>query len=181
MKLPRLEMERLYARNWSLDHDEGAHALYGDPEVVRYFEMDPVPDVAAQREQIARVRARNAGLPEGFGSWPIFERESDTLVGVILLKPLPFSTGVDPRGALEHEIEVGWHLARSAWGKGYATEAGRAAVRYGFGDLDLDAIHAVVDPRNERSMRVCERVGLRHLGRTRRYYDRDLEHYVVSG
>ena len=56
-------------------------------------------------------------MPDGYGSWPLFERESGALVGAVLLKPLPEA----------EEIEVGWHLARAAWGNGYATESGKAA------------------------------------------------------
>ena len=180
MNPPPLDMERLYPAAWSIDFAEAVHALYGDPEVVRHFEMDPIPDVTAQREEIRAILGRNAMLPDGYGSWLLFERESDALVGVVLLKPLPFSTGIDPAGTLEPEIEVGWHLSRAAWGKGYATEAGRAVVRYGFEQLHLDAIHAVVHPQNEASKRVCARVGLPAQGLTKRYYDRELEHFRLD-
>jgi RimJ/RimL family protein N-acetyltransferase len=80
----------------------------------------------------------------------------------MLLKPLPPTTD---------DIEVGWHLARRVWGRGYASEAARALLRYGFETLRLDEILAVVDPANERSAAVTRRVGMVWRERTTRYYD----------
>jgi len=62
------------------------------------------------------------------------------------------------------EIEVGYHLARAFWGRGYATEAARACVRFGFEQLNLERIVAVVQPANVASRRVLEKCGLTYTG-----------------
>jgi len=79
----------------------------------------------------------------------------------MLLKPLPPTTD---------EIEVGWHLIRRVWGRGYASEGAVAVLRYGFETLELDQILAVVEPANHRSAAVARRIGMQWLERTTRYY-----------
>ena len=59
-------------------------------------------------------------------------------------------------------VEVGWRLARRYWGRGFATEAGRAALDYGFGELELDEIVSFTSELNEPSWRVMERLGMSH-------------------
>jgi RimJ/RimL family protein N-acetyltransferase len=71
-------------------------------------------------------------------------------------------------------VEVGWHLHPDSWGHGYATEAARGAIAKGFAE-GLDEIFAVVRPDNKRSLAVCRRLGLTHLGRTDRWYGQALE------
>jgi len=73
--------------------------------------------------------------------------------------------------------EVGWHLRRSAWGAGFATEAGAAALRYGFEELSLGEIYAVVDVDNLASQKVVHRLNMVHLGQTGKYYGQTLELY----
>jgi RimJ/RimL family protein N-acetyltransferase len=57
-------------------------------------------------------------------------------------------------------VEIGWRLACAAWGRGIATEAGHAALAFGFGHLGMREIIAIVDPGNTRSLRVCEKLGM---------------------
>jgi RimJ/RimL family protein N-acetyltransferase len=58
-------------------------------------------------------------------------------------------------------VEVGWRLARPAWGRGLATEGARASLRHAFGELDLEAVISIIDPANLRSIRVAEKLGMR--------------------
>ena len=60
------------------------------------------------------------------------------------------------------------------------TEAGRAALVYGFGGLRLSETYAVVDPQNEPSLAVCRRIGMAHLGQTEEYYGRSLEYFSIA-
>jgi GNAT acetyltransferase-like protein len=77
------------------------------------------------------------------------------------------------------DVEVGYHFASSAWGKGYATEAARACVRYGFERLGLHRIVAVVLPTNMGSRRVLEKSGLTYQGMGH-YYGKDLMCYAID-
>ena len=80
--------------------------------------------------------------------------------GTVLLKPLPDGAG---------EIEIGWHFHPDSWGRGLVTEAARALLARGFA-LGLAEIWAVTDPQNQQSVRVCEKLGMRLLGATHRWY-----------
>jgi len=162
------ETERLIARQWTLDDAEAAFQLYGDKEVVRFLGgMQAITTVEKVREYLAKVLERYA--TGSMGMWPLIEKSSGELVGAVLLKPLPEHT----------EIEVGWHLARAHWGKGYATESARRAIEYGFEDLGLQTIYAVVIPENERSIAVTRRLGMESLGRTSEYYGLEVELFRI--
>lgn len=172
------QTERLDARPWNpVAHAAGALVMYGDPEVVRYLGGKLIADEAAQRAELERIAGLIAGLDPGQGSWPLFERATGELVGTALLKPLPASgTNRAPSG----NIEIGWHLARKHWKRGFATEAGRALLHRGFETLGLPTLHAVVEPPNTASQAVARRLGMRATGRTDRYYDLSLEHFELT-
>lgn len=68
----------------------------------------------------------------------------------------------------------------SEWGHGFATEAGAGAIEYGFTQLSLDAIYAIVDQGNTRSSNVCRRLGMTFLHLTSRYHERELELYELK-
>ena len=76
------------------------------------------------------------------------------------------------------EIEVGYLFAADCWGKAYATEAARAALDYGFTELDLDRIVAITRPENLASQRVLEKIGMR-FERNARYYDMEVRYFSI--
>ena len=143
----RLETARLVLRRWVDSDREPFAALNADPLVMRYF---PAP---LSREQSDRMVDRIEEMFDqlGFGLWAI-EVEGE-FVGFTGLAPL--------NSLVPHEgIEVGWRLARSAWGHGYATEAAKASVAYGFGQAGLDEIVSVTAVVNAPSRAVMERLGM---------------------
>ena len=166
------ECERLYARSFRpVDDAPAAFALYGDAEVTRYLNLGVVDaNVEATRLRLERYRS----IENGSGIMALLSHD-DELVGTILLKHLP-----DGSGNATGEWEVGWHLGRNCWGRGYATEAGAAALKYGFEKRNLTEIFAVVDSENNASRKVVERLGMVHLGRTDRYYGETLELYRAT-
>lgn len=165
------ETERLRAREWGADDAEAAYEIYRDPDVVRHLGTTPQPvgSVAEQRRRIERwVGITEALRGTGCGQWAL-ETHDGTLVGTTVLKPLPDAT----------EVEVGWHLGKPFWGRGYATEGARGAIEHGFTACGLDVVYAVVVAENEASAAVARRLGMRHEGATDRYYDRRLELYSI--
>jgi RimJ/RimL family protein N-acetyltransferase len=171
--------KRFSARAWDPDTDaEGAFAMYGDPDVVRYIGNRLVADIDDQRERLRALQDRWAPFEGRYGSWPVFERATGELVGTALLKPLPIS-GVNLT-VLSGDIEIGWHVAKRHWGRGIATETGRALLQRGFEVLGLELLHAVVDPSNPASQRVAAKIGMRHVGRTCAYYDQEVEHFEMT-
>lgn len=178
MDEPTFRTDRLDARAWDpIAHAPGALAMYSDPEVMRYIGGKLIANLAEQQAFIERIVGLMGALDPGMGSWPLFERASGDLIGVALLKPLPASgTNRAPSG----NIEIGWHLARRHWKRGFATEAGRALLERGFATLGLARLHVVVQPENAASLAVALRLGMRPTGLTDRYYDLPLQHFELD-
>ena len=192
----QLESERLILRRFDADSESDvadSFAIYSQPEVMRFLSSAPVTDIDAHRARI-RERTRSfESLNDGTGIWAMVERETERIVGTLLLKRLPrsdsdFFTSDEPRrpwvpsndpASLSDDHEIGWHLHPTRWGKGYVTEGARALIRYGFDDLKLPLLHAVVDSANERSIAVTRRLGMSHRGQTRAYYNSVTEHFVL--
>jgi len=170
------ETERLIVRGWDADADlEAAFRIYGDPEVTRFLNGVPDPDLEASAKRLHMLIERNAGLPEGNGFWALELKATGELIGAGAVKHLP-----DADRVLQPEVEVGWHLGRAHWGNGYATEFGRAGVRYGFEVLNQDVLYCILYRENLRSARVAERVGFRLLGETSRFFGVTADLYCLS-
>lgn len=166
-----LETERLIIRSWIPERDaEQAFVMYSDAEVTHFLGKASRPaSIESQRQRLIEGIERTHRRNNGTGSWAIVEKETTTIVGTILLLQLP-----DKAGLPTQDYEVGWHLRRASWGKGYATEAGRVMLNYGFSVLNLPVISAVVKPENHASIRVTERLGMKPIGRTNKYYGIEL-------
>ena len=145
-----LETERLIMRQFrEADTDEYAE-LCADEEVMRY-----VGGKALTRAEAWRQMAMLVGHWQlrGYGFWAVEEKASGALVGRVGCWR--------PEGWLD--FEVGWTLARKFWGRGYATEAARAAMGYAFTRLGREHVVSIIHPDNVRSIRVAERLGERYL------------------
>jgi RimJ/RimL family protein N-acetyltransferase len=174
-----LETERLVIREWGDSPGELARIfdIYRRDEVMRWLGGGRVlvnPEQA--RDVQARWAAYNAGHGGRYGTWAIEVRETGLLAGTILLRPMPSPTdGSLPGG----EVEIGWHLHPDSFKNGYATEAARGTMDYGFGN-GLHEIFAIAKPDNAPSLAVMRRLGMRHVGRTNRWYGLEAELYVAA-
>jgi RimJ/RimL family protein N-acetyltransferase len=101
-------------------------------------------------------RATRRLAEDGYGLWAVEVRETGQFVGYVGLARPSFEAAFTPC------TEIGWRLARSAWGHGYATEAARAALEVAFGRLDLDEVVSFTAEDNARSRAVMERLGMTH-------------------
>src|SRR3954447_12303449 len=155
MAYPRsVRTKRLRLTPLARDDGEELAALNADPEVTRF--LKPL-DHAGSLAQAARF----AGHWEehGFGLWAVRAHNQDALLGLAGLSiPVPFP-------AVLPAVEVGWRLRRSSWGRGYATEAARVALRRGLADLGLEEVISLVHADNARSLAVAARLGLRERER----------------
>lgn len=164
------ETPRLRAVAWRDDHAEVAFDAYSRPDFVRYLgNPTPHPDLAHTRRWIARINELQAGSADGF--WAVELRATGELIGAGLCKPIPGGDG---------EFEIGWHVFPQHQRRGYATEIGRGAAAYGFETLGLDEVIAVVVPDNEPSLAVARAIGMQARGRTRRYYDVEVELFALK-
>jgi RimJ/RimL family protein N-acetyltransferase len=148
--MAELGTERLRLRQWREEDLEPFAALNADDEVMRYF---AAPLSRAESDALAK-RSRQEISERGWGLWAVEVVNGPPFVGFVGLARPRFAAHFTPA------VEVGWRLARSAWGCGYATEAARAAIGYGFRELGLEEIVSFTSPLNERSWRVMERLGM---------------------
>ena len=153
-----VETERLRLEPWDRRrHAPGLAAVNADAEVMQFIN-DGVP-LTRVESGIASDRVAEHWRTYGFGLWAVVERSSERMIGFAgICHPLWLA-------GWERTVEVGWRLHRDAWGRGYATEAGRAALRHGFERLALAEIVAFIHPHNLRSTAVAERLGLVHRER----------------
>jgi RimJ/RimL family protein N-acetyltransferase len=143
MVIPRLRTERLLLREWRADDIDDHAAIAGDPEVMEL--LGGVLDREGAWRQMA-LHAGHWGL-RGYGNWAL--ELNGRMIG---------RTGLwFPEGW--PGLEVGWALARDAWGRGYATEAARAAMEWAWTELGVPRLISVIRPENVRSVRVAERLG----------------------
>lgn len=147
-----LETERLVLRGLQEGDFEPYAKFSADPEVMRYLGVGPLMGKPMNRIDAWRSLAMMLGHWQlrGYGMWAVVEKASGLFVGRVGLH--------NPEGW--PGPEVGWTLGREYWGRGYASEAGRAAMQYAFDTLDLPHILSVIHPDNHNSIRVAERLGM---------------------
>jgi RimJ/RimL family protein N-acetyltransferase len=150
--MAELTTPRLTLRQWRDADLEPFAALNADPEVMRFF---PAALSREQSDDLAK-RAMRGIDEQGWGLWAVEVDDSARFIGFVGLAEPRFSAHFTPA------VEVGWRLTRDAWGHGYATEGGRAAVQFAFDDLSLDEIVSFTSAINEQSRRVMERLGMTH-------------------
>lgn len=140
---------RLTLRYASLDDVVAMRAIFADPEVMQYGDGPQTDDWI--RSWIQRMN-RNYN-EHGFGLWIVSETDEPNAIGYCGLTHFPDING-------RAEIEVGYRLARKYWGCGFATEAAAAVRDYAFNDLDIERLIAIINPENQRSVRVAEKLGM---------------------
>jgi RimJ/RimL family protein N-acetyltransferase len=144
-----LRTDRLLLRRWRQEDLAPFAALNADPEVVRYL-----PGALTRDESDALAARADARFDtDGVGLFAVEVVGGAPFIGFV---GLARQDGTFPWGP---GVEVGWRLARSAWGHGYATEAARAALSDGFGRAGLAEIVSMTTEGNLRSRRVMERLG----------------------
>ena len=148
--VPRVTTERLLLREWLPSDREPFARMNADPRVVEFLSR-PL-DRAASDELVDRIEARWAS--EGHGLWAVERRDDRTFIGFVGLAAPTFEAAFTPC------VEIGWRLDAAAWGRGYATEGARAALRFGFEEHDLAEIVSFTVPANRRSRAVMERLGM---------------------
>jgi len=153
LRIDRLETPRLLLRHLNdLDRDAFA-AMNADPRVMEFL-----PSVATRAQSDAIVDRLRAHFDEhGFGAWCVVERNSGRFCGFAGLHRVTFAAPFAPT------VEALWRFVPEVWGRGYATEAARAAIDDGFSRLDLPKIHTFTVPMNIRSRAVMERCGFTHV------------------
>ncbi|MEU4563897.1 GNAT family N-acetyltransferase [Actinoplanes sp. NPDC023936] len=160
---------RLVLREWEEKDAEFILDMYSRWDVMRYLGAEPqvLTDLTGARARLAAWRDRQDDVHT---VWAVQDRRTGHLLGTAFLVELLAGEPLAPAGA----TEIGWHLHPDAWGQGYATEAGTAVLAYA-ARSGVSPVLAVTYPENTASQAVCRRLGMRHLGRTDRYYNMTCE------
>jgi RimJ/RimL family protein N-acetyltransferase len=162
MALPVLMTERLLLRQRSIDDVAAIVRMNSDPEVMRFIGDGRMPDPVELEKRTRERCATDFGM--GLGYWSVFPRERpDDYLGYVVLSPVPEST----------DIELSYGIRRDAWGQGFAAEASRAGLDFGFRMRALPEIVALTYPNNLRSQRVIAKLGFAAAG-VRHAYGQDL-------
>lgn len=162
-EFPILETERFVLRSLRTEDEEAFFELFSDPEVLKFYNMEPLTELEQAREHIAKRLARHA---EGTAiRWAITRRGEDRLLGTV---------GFHNWDKEHLRAEVGYDIVRRLWGQGALSEILPVVVRYGFAEMGLNRMAGLCDPQNHGSRRVIEKAGFQLEGLLR-------ENYVIHG
>jgi [ribosomal protein S5]-alanine N-acetyltransferase len=146
-----MQTERLLIRKFHNSDADALLTVFGDPEVMRFG------DGPQDKEWVQGWLAIHMQDYDrhGYGPYAVVERENGQLMGYCGLFHFADING-------RPEVEIGYRLARSKWGHGYATEAARAVRDFAFNTLSLKRLIALIDPANTASIRVAEKIGMKY-------------------
>jgi RimJ/RimL family protein N-acetyltransferase len=147
-----LETERLLLRQFTADDVDNLVELNSDPAVMRFLTGGPPTPRDAIQNDYLPAYLRYYERYEGFGFWAAIEKSTGAFLGWFHFR--------SPEGSPRDEVELGYRLRKSAWGKGYGTEGSRALIHKGFTDYGVRRIIASTAADNIGSRRVMEKAGL---------------------
>ncbi len=149
------------AKQFQLKSDRLKYKVFEATDCDHLFDLDSDPAVMnfinggtpSTREQVNAATARilkSMSENPGMGNWILLTKDTNEFVGWVMLRPLP----------QYNEIELGYRLKKKFWGRGFATEASRAVIEYGFSELKLEKIFAITEPSHINSQNVLAKLGM---------------------
>lgn len=167
-----LGTDRLLIRDWVEDDAEAALEIYGSADVAQWLSpaIDKVGDVATMRVILQAWIEAQPNFVVPAGRWAVVRKEDGEVVGGMLVRLLP---------PYEEDLEIGWQFRPTAWGKGYATEASHALMKWAFEEGSTDELFAVARPNNKRAIATAVRLGMEWVGETDKYYNLNLQVYRI--
>lgn len=152
MKIAELKTKRLILRQW---HDEDLipfAALNADSKVMEYY-----PNTLSESESNAMAKTIKELIEKkGWGLWAVEVQETKEFIGFVGLHEPSYNLSVTPC------VEIGWRLASSYWGKGYASEAASIVLEFAFSDLKLKEVYSFTSVINKKSEAVMMRLGMKN-------------------
>lgn len=146
MTYPSLETERVFLRILDLTHIEEIYKHFSDENITKYMDIEPCKDLK-EAEELIRYHQDDVGC-----RWGMFDKETNRLIG---------TCGFHYIRNTEYGViaEIGYDLAHSHWGKGLMREVLEEIIEFGFNEKAFYMIDATVEPRNERSLHLMNRLG----------------------
>ena len=152
-----IETERLLLRDLRLTDLEGMFALDSDPEVHQYLGNKPVKTIDESQKILESVLRQYK--ERGIGRFAVIEKASGDFVG---WSGLRLNTEYNMNGFTTY-YDVGYRLIKRFWGKGYATESGKASVNYAFNSMKLPEVYATTELGNQASHKALLKIGLHYV------------------
>jgi RimJ/RimL family protein N-acetyltransferase len=151
VRQPQLSTDRLLLRRWEEGDLDPFAAMNADPAVTEYL----LPPITREQSEQLVARTESSFENRGYGLWAVETKDERSFIGFVGL------SFVDPDYPFGPAVEIGWRLGHRFWGHGYATEAARSALAFGFDTLGLAEIVSFTVAGNRRSWAVMERLGMR--------------------
>lgn len=166
------QSDRLVIRAWTEGDAGDALEIFGSSEVARWLvpAMGQVPNLATMRLVLRAWTAAGRSLVPPAGRWAVVNKADGEVVGGLALTLLP---------PYEEDFEIGWQLKPEAWGRGFATEASHALMRWAFATGKLGELYAVARPQNLRACATARRLGMEWVGETDKYYGLVMQVYRI--
>ncbi|MCU6793864.1 GNAT family N-acetyltransferase [Paenibacillus sp. WQ 127069] len=161
-----LETSRLYLRHYINEDIHALHPMFSDPETMKFYPSHFSFDQTQQ--WISRNMTRYD--KDGFGLWAVCLKETDGCIGDCGLVKQQIND--------KTEIEIGYHISKGHWSKGYASEAALACKEYGFYQIGLSRLISIIAPGNIASIRVAEKIG---FSKEEEAIVFNRNHYIYSG
>jgi RimJ/RimL family protein N-acetyltransferase len=159
--VPEIETDRLRLRMFTPGDLDQLLLVFGDPEVMKYLGIEAGTTLSREETKLVLQKMTEFWVRNGFGRWAVINKEDNKLIGLCGFR------------LLEDALELVYALAKPYWGRGFATEAARASLRFGFEELDYDRIVAITRHANTGSRRVMSKLLMT--------YEQDVNHYGVDG
>lgn len=148
-----IETSRLGLRNWIESDERKFVDMNRDPRVMEYF-----PKMLTEEESIAMIDRNKKHISDKeFGLWAVEVKETNEFAGFVGLNAANFEADFTPC------IEIGWRLAYQYWGKGYAQEAAKGCIKFGFDNLGFEEIVSFTALTNARSKNVMKKIGMKYI------------------
>lgn len=148
-----IETERLILRSWEKDDLQPFEEMNANDKVMEYF-----PNLLSKDESIDLYNRIRSEFEEfGYGAYAVETKEDQRFIGYVGFHKATFVSDFTPC------IEIAWRLRDTAWGKGYATEAAKACLDYGFKVLGFDEIYSFTAVINKRSERIMQKIGMKKI------------------
>ena len=153
-----IETARLKLRRFTPNDLNDLYEIRADPDVMRYIGSGKPESIEQVQTAFNKLLAH--WEQHGFGRWAVLDKESEKLIGWCGLAYLENT----------EDVEIGYGIAKSYWGKGLTSEAAAAVLKWGFEELGLDHIVAVAWPDNVASRRVMDRLGMKYVKMAHNYH-----------
>jgi [ribosomal protein S5]-alanine N-acetyltransferase len=142
-----LETDRVLLRQYEEEDIPSLYSIFSDSETMKYYPAPFSYEKTVKWVRNNQERYKN----DGYGLWAVCLKKNGEIIGDCGL------TKQEVDGKIE--VEIGYHINKKYWSKGYGTEVAKACKEYGFNKLDLKKLICIIDPRNTPSSRVAEKIG----------------------